>query len=150
MNLEDFKQLKVGQSGLIRHDVQVIPEQMPATAAIPALESNLHFAIVTSVDDPLKVEGVLSSTEGISISSDFMRARSYKNLNPKLEKTAGELMNTKVVSIRPDQTLEDLRNMIRETKKKILPVIDGDGRYLGIVTAKDLRDKVLSQVKIRF
>jgi hypothetical protein len=46
---------------------------MHTREAIPALKSNLHFAIVTSAEDPLRVIGVLSSTEEISISYDFLR-----------------------------------------------------------------------------
>jgi len=52
--------------------------------------------------------------------------------------TVGEIMQRNVVSVRPDTDVETLLRLMREHELQGVPVVDEDGRVVGIVTEADL------------
>jgi CBS domain-containing protein len=52
--------------------------------------------------------------------------------------TAAELMTSPVVTVRPDDTLAHAARVMHRRAVKRLPVVDGDGRLVGIVSRADL------------
>jgi CBS domain-containing protein len=52
--------------------------------------------------------------------------------------TVGDIMNTDIVSVRPDQDVETLLRLMRKHELTGVPVTDADGRVVGIVTESDL------------
>ncbi len=74
--------------------------------------------------------------------------------------TAGELMTTPTVSVRPETTIVRAARLLDQHRIKRLPVIDAEGRLLGIVSRRDLlrvftrtdaeiRDEILREVFTR-
>jgi CBS domain-containing protein/anti-sigma regulatory factor (Ser/Thr protein kinase) len=53
------------------------------------------------------------------------------------EITVGEVMTTKIVSIRPDQTMNDLSRLLRDNRISGAPVVQ-NGKLLGMVSIADL------------
>lgn len=53
-------------------------------------------------------------------------------------KTVGDLMTKEVVSVNPDMNLEEVVDLIRETKHMGYPVVD-DGDLIGIITFTDIQ-----------
>lgn len=51
-----------------------------------------------------------------------------------------ETMRTDLVAVRPETTLLEARSLMREGNFRHLPVVDGDGKLVGIVTDRDMRD----------
>ena len=51
---------------------------------------------------------------------------------------AGELMSTPVITVAPAATLPAAARLMDRAQVKRLPVVDGDGRLIGIVTRGDL------------
>jgi CBS domain-containing protein len=49
-----------------------------------------------------------------------------------------EIMDTDPVTVSPDTGVEDVVRVLRERELPGLPVVDGDGRLVGIVTEADL------------
>ncbi|MCK5468232.1 MAG: chloride channel protein, partial [Cyclobacteriaceae bacterium] len=45
-----------------------------------------------------------------------------------------------LISIKPYQTLSDLVNVVRKSKRNIFPVVDDDDRLVGIITLDDIRN----------
>jgi len=54
------------------------------------------------------------------------------------ELPAAAVMSSPLVAILPDETLEDAIQVMKENRVHHLPVIDADGRLLGIVAQSDL------------
>lgn len=55
-----------------------------------------------------------------------------------LDTTAAEIMETELITVTEDATLEDALRLMVEHSLKRLPVIDRDGRYRGMVSRNDL------------
>jgi CBS domain-containing protein len=50
----------------------------------------------------------------------------------------GDLMTTKVYTVRDDATLEEIATIMVEKKVNRIPVVDGAGRLAGIISRQDL------------
>lgn len=62
---------------------------------------------------------------------------------------AKDIMTHEVITVKPDTTIEDAARLLVDNKISGIPVIDEDGRILGIVTEKDLMIKA-SELKVPF
>ena len=96
------------------------------------------------VDDDRKVIGVVSEADmlakealddepgvlaGILRRKDQAKARGV---------TAGDLMTTAVVAVRPDDTVEHAARLMYDRRVKRLPVTDADGHLVGIISRADV------------
>jgi CBS domain-containing protein len=96
------------------------------------------------VDDDRKVIGVVSEADmlnkeafadepgvisGILHHRDQAKARGV---------TAGELMTTAVVAVRPEDTVEHAAKLMYDRRVKRLPVTDESGRLVGIISRADV------------
>ena len=45
-----------------------------------------------------------------------------------------------LISVRPDQKLNDLVEVVRKSKRNLFPVVSADGKLVGIITLDDIRD----------
>ncbi len=96
------------------------------------------------VDDDGKVIGVVSEADmltkealydepsvisGILHHRDQVKARGV---------TAGDLMTTVVVAVRPQDTVEHAAKLMYDRKVKRLPVTDANGRLVGIISRADV------------
>ena len=96
------------------------------------------------VDDDGKVIGVVSEADmltkealydepsvisGILHHRDQVKARGV---------TAGDLMTTVVVAVRPEDTVEHAAKLMYDRKVKRLPVTDANGRLVGIISRADV------------
>jgi CBS domain-containing protein len=68
---------------------------------------------------------------GICSEADILAAGS-------MEKTAGEVMATEVVSVGPDACISEVARLLTERGIKRVPVVDCEGRLLGIVSRADV------------
>ena len=53
-------------------------------------------------------------------------------------KVAKDVMTRQVVTLRPDDSLENIEKGMKRFRFRHLPVVDGNGKLLGIVTHRDL------------
>jgi CBS domain-containing protein/anti-sigma regulatory factor (Ser/Thr protein kinase) len=60
------------------------------------------------------------------------------------EITVGEVMTTDVVTVSPDQTMADLRLIMRDNRISGTPVVIQDGRLLGMISIEDLINALLN------
>ena len=51
-----------------------------------------------------------------------------------------EMMKTDLVAVKPETTLAEARALMQERNFRHLPVVDADGKLVGIVTDRDMRD----------
>jgi CBS domain-containing protein len=85
-----------------------------------------HVRHLPVVDLEGRVVGVLSSF-------DVMRALAQGNRLAQVR----DVMSKQVVTVRDDSTASEAARQMRELKIGSLPVVDADGRLLGIVTETD-------------
>ena len=101
-------------------------------SAFPVLDDDDKVIGVVSEADMLTKEaldgepGVIS---GLLHRRDQAKARGV---------TAGDLMTTAVVAVRPDDTIEHAAKLMYDRRVKRLPVTDADGHLLGIISRADV------------
>ena len=67
------------------------------------------------------------------------RGRRHKHLQQHLElKTAGEVMNTNIVTVQEDAPIDEAMRLMLERAIKRLPVVDAEGNYKGMVSRDSL------------
>jgi CBS domain-containing protein len=101
-------------------------------SAFPVVDDDGQVIGVVSEADMLNKEalddepGVIS---GILHRRDQAKARGI---------TAGDLMTTAVVAVRPDDTVEHAAKLMYDRRVKRLPVTDENGRLVGIISRADV------------
>ena len=92
-----------------------------------------------------KVVGVISEADFVERSSDRARASLVELLfhrgdRRRQAETVGEVMTRDVVTIGPDANHVDAARLMRRKRVKRLPVVDEEGRLIGIVSRADILD----------
>jgi len=107
----------------------------------------------SSVLDALKVLadrniGAVLITEGdrlIGILSERDYARKGELQNRTANSTpVREIMTTDVVSVSPNQTVEECRKIMGDKRIRHLPVISA-GRVIGVLSSKDILDEIIAE-----
>lgn len=65
-------------------------------------------------------------------------ARYEKEIHKVLGQTVGEVMTSKVISIRPEASVKDAARLMHEKHVRRLPVINEEGKVVGIITRGDI------------
>jgi CBS domain-containing protein len=118
----------------------------PATRfrELAGILTSLHVSAVPVVDVEGMVVGVVSEADLMLKELVGIRAPAFATVLPDLErsKAAGEiaadLMTSPAVTIRAGATLTEAAKLMHDRRVKRLPVVDGEGRLVGIVTRGDL------------
>jgi CBS domain-containing protein len=75
---------------------------------------------------------------GASIPLPGEMAHVEEELHKVAGSTVGEVMETEPLTVGPDETLEDLATRMNDEEVSHVPVIDTDGRLVGIVARGDI------------
>lgn len=102
-------------------------------SAVPVLTMGRHVAGVVSEDDLLAAQEQ-QARKGKARKRPWARAKGSRHL----QLTAGELMTSPAVTINPDAPIPRAAALMHGRHVKRLPVVDPDGRLLGIVSRRDL------------
>ncbi|MEW2402867.1 CBS domain-containing protein [Streptomyces sp. NPDC046862] len=105
------------------------------------------------VDEDEKVIGVISET-------DLMVRQAQTRAVKARARTAGQLMSEPPVTVRADATIVEAARTMAQARVERLPVLDEEGRLVGIVTRrdllqvflrpdKDIREEVIQEVLVR-
>ncbi|KAK7406522.1 hypothetical protein VNO78_08149 [Psophocarpus tetragonolobus] len=141
----------VGDFMTKKEDLHVVK---PTTSVDEALEILVENRITgfPVIDDNWKLVGVVSdydllaldsiSGQGLKDNSMFPEVdstwKTFNEVQKLLSKTngklIGELMTTAPMVVRETTNLEDAARLLLETKFRRLPVVDADGRLVGIIT----------------
>ena len=147
--------------GLTFDDVLLVPaysEVLPNQADTATLFSRhiqLRIPLVSAAMDT-----VSESRMAIAMAQLGGMAIIHKNLT--IEEQAGEVLKVKrsesgmivnPITLRPDNTIQDALQLVREKGISGLPIVDEQGRLVGILTNRDLRfagnfgDKISTMMK---
>jgi CBS domain-containing protein len=134
---------------ILRQDVHAVLPETPIDEVIRIIDDN-DLQRVVVVDETGKLLGLISDRdllryfkpkqEGIwhLLSKPF---HSFKPANGRADlsqilsgTTAGEVMTTDLVIARKEMLIEEAMALMIEKTLKRLPVVDDDGRFLGMIT----------------
>jgi CBS domain-containing protein len=97
------------------------------------------------VDDDQKVIGIVSEADLLikeALNADrggpITAMVHHKELDKADGVTAGDLMSSNVVTVKPDDTVEQAARLMYHLQVKRLPVVDAGGYLVGIVSRSDL------------
>jgi CBS-domain-containing membrane protein len=105
-------------------------------SAVPVLVMGRHVAGVVSEDDLLTARDAAARRAGMEKTSRLPWPRRRAGQHPRL--TAGELMTAPAITIHPDAPIPRAARLMHTNHIKRLPVVDGDGKLIGIVSRGDL------------
>jgi len=106
--------------------------QVHGVSALPVVDAQGRLVGIVSEADLLPKEA--SETDGEHHLFGTRRKRAAKAAGL----VAFQLMSAPVAAVGPDATLREAARLILERKVKRLPVVDGGGRIIGIVSRADL------------
>ncbi|KAA8547124.1 hypothetical protein F0562_003546 [Nyssa sinensis] len=141
----------VGDFMTRKEDLHVVK---PTTTVDEALENLVENRITgfPVIDDDWKLVGLVSDYDLLALDSISGGGRADTNLFPEVDSTwktfnevqkllgktngkmVGDLMTPAPVVVRESTNLEDAARLLLETKYRRLPVVDGDGKLVGIIT----------------
>ncbi|KAF9682376.1 hypothetical protein SADUNF_Sadunf05G0102600 [Salix dunnii] len=126
----------------------------PTTTVNEALETLVDRRITgfPVIDDDWKLVGLVSDYDLLALDSISGGGRTETNMFPEVDSTwktfnevqmllnktngkvVGDLMTPAPVVVRETTNLEDAAKLLLETKYRRLPVVDADGKLVGIIT----------------
>jgi CBS-domain-containing membrane protein len=104
-------------------------------SAVPVLAMGRHVAGVVSEDDLLAVRDRARRAQADK-TWHLPWTRHPGSQHPKL--TAGEIMSSPAITIHPDAPIPRAARLLHDRHIKRLPVVDPDGKLIGIVSRRDL------------
>ena len=116
------------------------------TARLADVSADLPM-VVTVVDTPERIAAVLDTVtrmvgEGLLTVEDVIvipTQRQQERL--AIGRRVGDVMSRDVASVRPDTPLDDVTRLLVDRDVKAAPVVDADGRVVGVITGGDLLER---------
>jgi len=116
------------------HDVLTIGPHETVLRALELMASrNVGGLVVTENDKPIAM-----FTERDYARSVILKGKSSSNTPIR------EVMSSKVISVRPEQTVDDCMAIMTENRFRHLPVVQ-DGKLVGLVSIGDLVKSIIDQ-----
>jgi CBS domain-containing protein len=106
-------------------------------SAVPVLTMGRHVAGVVSEADLLKLEDK-HAREVRAAGRAGHRHWPGTRRDAHWGTTAAEMMTSPAISVKPDATIAGAARLMNAHHVKRLPVVDGDGKLIGIVSRRDL------------
>lgn len=139
--------------------VSVKPDTEIIEAAKILLENRFNGLPV--VDDSGKVVGIICQSDLVAQQKSlpiptlftfldgFIPLTSLKKMESEIQKiaaiTVADAMTKKPVTVKPDTRIETVAALMADKKLYTLPVLDDDGRLIGIVGKEDLLKSVIKR-----
>jgi CBS domain-containing protein len=140
-------------SGIMRRDTPTVSPDTPVDEVIRIIDRN-DIQRVCVVDQEGHFLGLIADRDLLAAFSDrhpgiwdyfaskipfTERGRRHKHLQRHLEvKTAGEVMNSNIVTVLEDAPIDEAIRLMLERAIKRLPVVDSEGKYKGMVSRDSL------------
>jgi CBS domain-containing protein len=140
-------------SDIMRRDAHAVLPGTPVEEVMRIIDCN-DIQRVCVVDGDGRFLGMISDLDLLSAFSDrhpgiwdFFarkvpfadRGRQHRKLSEHLRaETAAEVMNTDIVTVREDSTIEDAIRLMLERAIKRIPVLDADGKFKGMISRDSL------------
>ncbi|MFJ1708876.1 HPP family protein [Kitasatospora sp. NPDC088346] len=117
----------------------------PAITVVPTSDfATMVTAITASRRDVLPVVSPEGAPIGVVSASDLLAAYAGDETgrDRRAELTAGDLMTSPAVTVAQDRSVGEAVRLARQACVHHLPVVDGDGRLIGMLSPHDLLDSL--------
>jgi CBS domain-containing membrane protein len=140
-------------AAIMSRDVIAIAPAAPIREALELLRSH-HIKVLPVTDEGARVLGIVTQTDlldkpvwdrhgpGLELRCR-LRLRLHRGRAP--HGSVEEIMTAPAVTARPDQLLADVVRLMARTSLHHLPIVDPDGRLVGIVSQSDLLVALLAE-----
>jgi CIC family chloride channel protein len=140
--------LPIGAFGLVgMGSVMAATTQSPLLAIIMIFELSLNYSIMP----PLMLACVVATlvSRGLHLESVYTEPLRQKGLNldrenlrpgAALEMSVGDLMGAPVPPVRENALFRDIAQRFLTSSYNFLPVVNGEGRFIGMVALHDLKE----------
>jgi len=123
-----------------------VKDIMTPDPACCTADSNLQQAAQMMVDHDCGEIPVVDDLEnytpvGVVTDRDMVCRTIARGLNP-LEMQVGDCMSTPLVSVTPENSLDECYQVLEENQIRRVPVVDASGRICGIIALADIAERV--------
>ena len=113
------------------------PDPMCCTAQDPLQKAAQLMVECDCGEIPVVDDASAKIPIGVITDRDITCRTVAKGLNP-LDMTVGDAMTSPIVSVRPQDSLEDCCNLMEQNKIRRIPVVDDAGKCVGIISLADI------------
>lgn len=118
---------------------------------VPVVDAEDHVVGIVTESDLLKHFTTLKTPRSINLLGGIVYLDDIADFNENLKEhcaeTVKELMNTSVVTLQEDQTLQDAINRMTENGVNRLPVVNAKNKLVGIITRSDILHELAGLAK---
>lgn len=127
---------------IMKKEVQTVSPSDKITHAVTLMSKYQLHRLPVLVDD--KLVGLITEKTIASNSPSNVSSLSIHEMNYLLSKvTVEDVMIKEVVTVRPNQLVEDAAHKMRECNIGCLPVVDKNNKLKGIITTNDVLDSFM-------
>lgn len=111
-------------------------------SGLPVLNENDELVGIVTEGDLIKRASRLKLPAVLELLGGLIYLDNPNKYMDELKRTmserVGDLMNKKVITVMPDDTIEHTATLMMEKKIKRLPVVDTQGKLVGIISRRDI------------
>lgn len=133
--LDDFYILIGGFPEGFAAEGQEAPVRLVVMYLVPEGKSNLYLRSLSAVSKLLAQPGGLDALIGARDGEALVRYIQETGVAVQETVTARDIMKASPPRLREEATLREAADMMVKENRSVIPVVDGDDRYLGCVTA---------------
>ncbi|PKK82564.1 MAG: hypothetical protein CVT49_13180 [candidate division Zixibacteria bacterium HGW-Zixibacteria-1] len=127
------------------------PDSVPVSVVIllltPSHISNLYLQTLSAFANFARIEGNLQRVTSARHPSDVVEVIYNSGVGVEKELRVKDIMTRDVATVKPDDSLKHVANMMFKNRLSAMAVIDDDGNLLGQITDKDLIQAALPDYK---
>jgi CBS domain-containing protein len=124
---------------------QLLDQKKQAGFIAVGADSTVLVALQLMADKNIGAVLVLEDEHLVGIFSERDYARKGELQNRAAATTpVRDVMTQKVVTVRPDQSVESCRKIMGDMRIRHLPVVEGD-RIVGVLSSKDTLDEIIAE-----
>lgn len=120
-------------------------------SGLPVLDSGGELVGMVTEGDLIRRASRIKGPAVLEVLGGLIYLDSPKKFMDELKSAmgqrAGDVMTRKIITIGPDQTIEEGATLLVEKKIKRLPVVDKEGKLLGIVSRRDIMGYLFPEKK---
>lgn len=124
---------------LIEHDL----------TGLPVLDSEGRVKGIVTEGDLIRRSARMKGPAALEVLGGIFYLESPKHFTEEIRRTLGtiasEVMTKNVITVSPDKEIEDAATLLVRKRIKRLPVVDGEGRLIGIVSRKDIMNHLFNK-----